>query len=100
MPEAIGQLEILPRLVDGQMQSVVGRADQRVALNALVLKMAIRRDNSAFALDGPWLGVCGTHVYRATGRRTAIDPVQWATMQILAAIYDDHPDYRPEWGIS
>lgn len=39
------------------------------------------------------------HTYSSTGTRKAIDPVQWATMQILAAIYDTHPDYRPEWAI-
>lgn len=75
MPEPVGVLEILPSLVDGQITSRVGRADQRVALNALVLKLAVRRDNSAFALDGPWLGVCGTHVYRATGETHEGSPV-------------------------
>lgn len=70
-----GVLEILPHLVDGQLRSVVGRADQRVALSALVLATAVRRDNPALAVDGPWLGVCGTHVYRATGEVHQGNPV-------------------------
>ena len=42
-------------------------ADPLIEMSREFLATAATEDWPYVTLDGPWLGLCGTHVYRATG---------------------------------
>lgn len=50
---------------DGRAHVV--RSDRRIAVSRELLAWATEDDLPEVAIDGPFLGFCGTHGYRATG---------------------------------
>lgn len=39
------------------------------------------------------------HTFRSGGVRAPYGPDHEHPLQVLAEIYSDHPDYRPEWAV-